>query len=91
MNDLKGNAPHSSRSRFMLGAGIGIAISIPIFDAIDDTPAKILFMVAFAAVMGTGQVLAARNTPGARKFTRLAVVGGVITLLIGIIAFLFAA
>jgi hypothetical protein len=75
----------------MLGAGIGLAISIPIFDAIKDTLAKILFMVAFATVVGTGQVLAARNTPGARKFTRLAVVVGVITLLIGIIAFLFAA
>ena len=75
----------------MLGAGIGLAISIPIFDAIKDTPAKILFMVVFAIVVGTGQVLAARNTPGARKFTRLAVIVGVITLLIGIIAFLFAA
>ena len=49
-----------------------------------------MFMVAFATVMEFGQELAGRNTPRARKFTRLAVVGGVITFLIGIVAFMFA-
>jgi len=47
-------------------------------------------MTAFAAMMGFGQVYAGRDTAGSRKFTRYAITGGVITIGVGIIIFLWS-
>lgn len=80
----------SSQARFVLGAGIGIAISVALFNEIDEAPVKFVLMTAFAAIMGYAQVIAGRDTPGARKFTKWAMVGGVIALAAGIVAFLVA-
>jgi len=78
----------SSQARFVFGAGIGIAISVALFNDVDEAPVKFLLMAAFAAIMGYAQVIAGRDTAGARKFTKFAMVGGVIALAAGIVAFL---
>lgn len=90
MRNIKGEVPKSAVSRFLLGAGIGVAISIPIFAGIEDVPVKIIFMALFAGLMGGGQVLAGRNTEGSRRLVRIALVGGVMAMLVGIGLFLLA-
>lgn len=45
-------------------------------------------MLAFAGLMGAGQVIGGRDTAGARKFTRWAMIGGVGTMVIGVGLFL---
>ncbi|MBC8453126.1 MAG: hypothetical protein H8D69_01495 [Chloroflexi bacterium] len=85
------NAQKSSRARFLLGAAIGVAISVPLFAGIDEAPVQFALMAAFAVIMGYAQVLAGRDTPGARKFTKWAIVGGIVALFAGIVAFMFAA
>ncbi len=72
----------------MFGAALGILISIPIFAGIDQPPLKAFAMVAFAGLMGAGQVIGGRNTPGARKFTRYAMVGSIAMMVIGVVAFM---
>ena len=88
MKDTKGKPQKSARARFLFGAAIGIAISIPIFAGIDSPPVKAFFMLAFAGLMGAGQVIGGRDTAGARKFTRWAMIGGVGTMVIGVGLFL---
>jgi len=39
-------------------------------------------------LMGAGQVIGGRETTGARKFTRWAMIGGVGTMVIGIVLFM---
>jgi hypothetical protein len=88
MKSTKNKKPMSSQARFIFGAGIGVAISIPIFGGVDSAPVKFLLMVAFAAIMGYAQVIAGKDTAGARKFTRWAIVGGILAMAVGIVAFL---
>jgi hypothetical protein len=86
-----GKNKRTSQARFLLGAAIGVAISVPLFSGIEDASVRFVLMAAFAAIMGYAQVLAGRDTEGARKFTKWAIVGGVIALFVGIVAFMFAA
>lgn len=88
MKDTKGKNKKSARARLLFGAALGIAISIPIFSGVDSPPVKAFLMVAFAALMGAGQVIGGRETTGARKFTRWAMIGGVGTMVIGIVLFM---
>jgi hypothetical protein len=88
MKDIKGKPQKSPRGRFIFGAALGIAISIPIFANIEPAPLRALFMLVFAGLMGGGQVIGGRNTPGARKFTRYAMIGALVAMFVGIIAFL---
>lgn len=83
-----GKKQMSSRARFVFGAGIGIAVSVALFNDIDSAPVKFLLMTAFAGIMGYAQVFAGRESDAARKFTKLAITGGILALAIGIIAFL---
>jgi len=88
LRNVKGNAPKSDRVRFLLGAAIGIAISVPVFANIEDEPVRVLFMLLFAAVMGTGQVLAGRDTSGARKLTRWLITAAILTFVAAVIAYI---
>jgi hypothetical protein len=88
MKDNKAKPQKSPRGRFIFGAALGIAISIPIFAGIESPPLKAFFMLAFAGLMGAGQVIGGRDTPGARKFTRYAMIGAFVAMFVGIIAFM---
>ena len=78
----------TSRARFVLGAGIGIAISVPVFGGVENDFFKAVLMIAFGGIMGAAQVYAGKETASARKFTRLAVTGSILAMAIGIIIFL---
>ena len=88
MRDNNGKQPKNSRARFILGAAVGVAISIPIFGGIENSAIRFLLMFAFGGLMGYGQVFAARETPGAKKFLRLAIIGSVIALVLGLVIFM---
>ena len=88
VKNTEGKKKNSSRARFLFGAGLGIAVSIPIFAGVDSPPVKAFLMLAFAGLMGGGQVLGGRDTAGGRKFTRWAMIGGVGTMVIGIVLFM---
>ena len=88
MKNLKGKNQKSPRARFLFGAALGIAISVPIFAGVDSPPVKAFLMLAFAALMGGGQVIGGRDTAGSRKFTRWAMIAGVATMVIGIVLFM---
>jgi hypothetical protein len=49
---------------------------------------KAILMIAFAGIMGYAQVIAGKDTAGARKFTRWAITGGILAMAAGIVAFL---
>ena len=87
MRNLQGRVPESALSRFLLGAGVGIAISIPLFIGIEDTPVRVGFMIAFSGLMGIGQVLAGSKSARVRPMTRLAVLIGTMTLILGIVLY----
>jgi hypothetical protein len=78
----------SSQARFLFGAVIGIAISIPVLGGVDSAPVKFVLMAVIAALMGGAQVIAGKDTAGARKFTQWAIVGGILAMAFGIVAFL---
>lgn len=80
----------SGRARFVFGAAIGVAVSSVLFESVDIALANFLLTTAFAAMMGFAQVYAGRDTAGSRKFTRYAITGGVITMGVGIIIFLWS-
>jgi len=86
--DNNGKKQMSSQARFGFGAALGVAISVALFNDIDEAPVKFALMASFAGIMGYAQVFAGRDTPGARKFTKWAMVGGFIALAAGIVAFL---
>jgi hypothetical protein len=88
VKNLKGKNQKSSRARFLFGAAIGVAISVPIFSDIGSPPVKAVLMLAFAGLMGASQVIGGRDTAGARKFTRWAMVGGIMSLMIGVVIFM---
>lgn len=88
MKNIKGKNQKSSRGRFIFGAAIGIAISVPIFGGVESPPIKALLMLAFGGLMGAGQVIGGRDTAGGRKFTRWAMIGGAATMVIGVVIFL---
>ena len=88
MKDKKDTLAKSSRGRFIFGAGIGIAISVALFASVDNALAKFLLMAAFGTLMGLAQVYAGRESSGARKFTKYAMAGGVVTMGLGIVIFL---
>ena len=87
MRNIQGKVPESALSRFLLGAGIGIAISVPLFIGIEDVPVRVLFMLAFAGIMGTGQVLAGGKSERSRTRLTWSLVAGVATLLVGVLVF----
>jgi hypothetical protein len=88
VRDNNGSQPKNSRARFILGAAVGVAISIPIFGGLENSFIRFLLMFAFGGLMGYGQVFAARDTAGSRKFLRLAVVGSVVALVLGLVIFM---
>jgi hypothetical protein len=88
MTDKKGTLAKSSKGRFIFGAAIGIAISVALFSSIENAIAKFFLMAGFGTLMGLAQVYAARETAGARKFTKYAIVAGVVTMGLGIVIFL---
>ncbi|NQW21775.1 MAG: hypothetical protein HQ477_13820 [Chloroflexi bacterium] len=88
MKNINGNKPKTSRARFILGAGIGVAISIPLFGDVENSFTRFLLMFGFGAMMGYGQVFAGKNTPGAKKFTRFAIAGSMLAMTVGIVIFL---
>lgn len=87
MRNIQGKVPQSAFSRFLLGAGIGIAISIPIFLGVEDVPVRILFMLAFAGIMGIGQVVAGGNTVRSQRAMRWMLAIGTLTLFVGVVTF----
>ena len=78
----------SSRARFIFGAGIGIALSAALFNSIDEAPVKFVLMTMFAVIMGYAQVVAGRDTASSRKFTKWMLTGGVLAMVVGIVAIL---
>ena len=88
MKPTKKKKPMSNQARFVFGGVIGVAISVPIFGGIDSAPVKAILMIAFAGIMGYAQVIAGKDTAGARKFTRWAIIGGILAMAAGIVAFL---
>jgi hypothetical protein len=88
VRDNNGSKPKNSRARFILGAAVGVAISIPIFSGIESSFIRFILMFAFGGLMGYGQVFAARDTPGSRRFLRLAIVGSVVALVLGLVIFM---
>lgn len=70
--------------RFILGALIGVAISIPIFISIDDLAMSILFMVLFGGIVGVGQVLGGSSSPAANRALLWLGGLGMVTFLAGI-------
>ncbi len=88
MKKAKNKKAMSSQARFIFGAAIGVAISIPIFGGVESAPVKFVLMTAFAVIMGYAQVIAGKDTPGSRKFTRWAIIGGILAMAVGIVAFL---
>jgi VIT1/CCC1 family predicted Fe2+/Mn2+ transporter len=88
MKPTKNKKALSSQARFVFGAAIGVAISVPIFGGVDSAPVKAILMIAFAGIMGYAQVIAGKNTAGSRKFTRWAIIGGIVAMAVGIVAFL---
>lgn len=61
------NYRQSPVRRFFFGALIGVAISTPIFLAIDDLPVSILFMALFGVIVGVGQILGGSSSPRSRR------------------------
>ncbi len=87
MRNIQGKVPQSAFSRFLVGAGIGIAISVPLFIGIEEVPVRVIFMLAFAGIMGAGQAVAGGTSPRARTATRWLVVIFGVTLLVGVATF----
>jgi len=88
MKPTKKKKQISSQGRFIFGAAIGVAISVPIFGGVDTAPVKFILMAGFAGLMGYAQVIAGKDTAGSRKFTRWAIIGGIVAMAAGIVAFL---
>ncbi len=87
MRNIKGDVPQSAISRFLLGAGIGVAISVPIFWSMEDVAVRVLLMAAFAGLMGGAQVIAGGKTERSQRILRWAMVAGTFTLLAGVVTF----
>ena len=88
MRRLDGKTPLSPVSRFLLGAGIGVAISVPLFNGIDDVWVRILFMMAFAGVMGAGQVVAGGTSARSRKTRLWLLAAGAVSFAAGVAVYL---
>lgn len=87
MRNIQGKVPQSAFSRFLLGAGIGVAISIPLFQGVEDVPVRILFMLAFAGIMGGAQVIAGGTSARSKSLTRWLLAIGTLTFGIGVAVF----
>ena len=76
--------------RFLLGAGIGLAISIPLFTGIEDWPVRAGLMLAFGAIFGIGSSQwTGQPAPRSRLVSVLLVAG--VAVLVTVIAWLLAA
>ncbi len=87
MRNIQGKVPQSAFSRFLLGAGIGIAISIPLFIGIEDVAVRILFMLGFAGIMGGAQVVAGGTSARSGSLMRWMLAIGTLTMLVGVAVF----
>lgn len=87
MRNIQGKVPQSAFSRFLLGVGVGIAISVPLFMGIEELPVRILFMAAFAGIMGTAQVVAGGTSARSRTAMRWMLGIGALTLAVGVAVF----
>ena len=87
LRNIQGKVPESALSRFLLGAGVGIAVSIPIFAGIEDATVRFSFMTAFSGLMGIGQVLAGSKSVRVRPMTKLSLLFGALALIAGLVFF----
>ena len=85
MRNIKGDIPESPIARFILGGGIGLALSIPLFMGIEDIPVRIGFMAAMTALMGSGQVMAGSKAAQERGMVRWSLFAGTLLLVTGLV------
>lgn len=88
MRNIQGNVPKSALSRFLLGAGIGVAISVPLFVGIEELGVRILLMAVFAGTIGGAQVLAGGRTERSGRLMRWMLGIGTVALVLSIAVFM---
>ena len=90
MENLRALLRRNAALRFLLGAGTGLAVSIPLFTGVEDWPVRAGLMLAFGAVFGIGS---SQWTGQAAPRSRLVLVPLVVgvAVLVTVIAWLLAA
>ena len=87
MRQLNGKVPSSPVHRFLLGAGFGVAISVPIFVGIENITLRLIFMLGFAGMIGASQMFVGGTENRLRKTQGWLLAAGAVVLIVGIVLF----
>ena len=66
--------------RFLLGAGVGLAVSIPLYVGVEDWPVRLGLMLAFGATFGVGSAMSTDTAERPRSAATWLLVVGVAAL-----------